>query len=340
MNTSTENLCSTFKKNKSMKKIVLLLVPFTISFAVIAQDSETKTKPAQKNSSQKSETKSESKALLDGKSFKITLTQKDESMSSTPAGTEKNQNAAIAERYEEDKTKTTVQTKEPVENPELRQSPQDYADWSNAKGKLQFNNGMLKLSLNNKEIATDNCAYNVTSGTADFATFSASCKLSPTAALGNSSTRDNASSQTGVESNAINRNENNMGGTDKDRTTVKSESISPENPDDAYANDATARQESPRPDDRTALNKQPAPSNTEQPEMNGVQETSKQKELNQDQEMKPAKTSPARININGFVNGGAVTGTIVLYDNGKTNIYSFSGSSTGKKDAESLGLNK
>jgi len=49
------------------------------------------------------------------------------------------------------------------------------------EGKLTFDDGMLKLSLNNKDVAMDNCKYTVTSGTVDLATFSAGCKLNATA---------------------------------------------------------------------------------------------------------------------------------------------------------------
>jgi len=98
-----------------MKKIILIFISGVISLAVIAQDNQTKTTRTQKTVKQKSEAKTKT-AILDGKTFKIALTRKDEANAATSAKDE------------------TAITKEPVEKPEMNRSASNaYADWSNAK---------------------------------------------------------------------------------------------------------------------------------------------------------------------------------------------------------------
>jgi hypothetical protein len=282
-----------------MKKLVLIFLSGTISFAVPAQNTDTKNTQSKKEASQKA-VKSEPVAVLDGKTYKITLTQKDESMTSSENNAAKTSDAI----KDSPDPKNIGQTKEPVENPRLNQTQipneQGYADWSNAKGKLRFDNGMIKLSLSDRELAMENCRYNVTSGTTDLATFSAGCKMNSTEAM-----TDNP-------------------------VPADSRANTPQITDEEKS---VAEQEMPHPDDRVAINKQPGTRSSEQtinsPEMD---------QAKQDKEIKSSENKPATLNITGFVNGSAINGSIVVYDNGKMHSYSFSGSSTGKRDTEPLGI--
>jgi len=320
-----------------MKKIVLILIPFTMSLAAIAQ-TNTKDTQTKKVAKQRTETKVEKVALLDGKSFKILLTQKDEAMSATPQNsTDADRKTDVNKNMGNNTTnpQNTNQTKEPVENPDLRQNQNGYADWSNAKGKIQFDNGMLKLSLNNKEVATDNCAYSVTSGTADLATFSASCKLNATTASSSTPIRDANSPQSGIGTGNQNSSmDNKISPSNPDNTAVENSGNMENNTGDV------ATQETVHPDDRTTVTKQPDRTKADQSATNTASHTSKQNEMgSQNNEMK-SQIGIARVNINGFVNGSSISGSIVVYDNGKTSTFSFTGSTTGKRDAEPLGLNK
>src|SRR4051812_31258872 len=169
-----------------MKKIVLLLIPFALSMTAIAQRTETKGTQTKKTSREKTDAKSQSTAILDGMSFKITLTQKDESMSSGSSRDQSMSSGTSGNKADQDvngidrsgnasNSRDMSSTKGPLENPQTGQNQsgqnQMYSDWNNAKGKLQFDNGTVKLSLNNKDIALASCPYSVTSGTADLATF-------------------------------------------------------------------------------------------------------------------------------------------------------------------------
>jgi hypothetical protein len=210
-------------------------------------------------------------------------------------------------------TKNTAQTKEPMENPDLRQQPQqtpgrNYSDWSNAKGKIKFTDGMIRMSLNSSELSISDCRYNVTSGTADLATFSAGCRMNAGAAM----TGTPAPANTNASATSAVRDENK----------------------------SVAEQEQPRPEDRVAMGKQPESRNTDMSnetseEMKTAQEDNMQP--TQDNTAKPA-TKGATLNVTGFVNGNAINGTIVVYENGNVHSYSFSGSTASKRDAETLGL--
>jgi hypothetical protein len=70
-------------------------------------------------------------------------------------------------------------------------------------------------------------------------------------------------------------------------------------------------------------------------EMKSAQED--QMQTAQDKGTKPAMKG-STMNVTGFVNGNAISGTIVVYDNGTMHSYSFSGSTASKRDAETLGL--
>jgi hypothetical protein len=286
-----------------MKKIVLMLIPIGLSVAVIAQSTETKTQE-KKSEKQKTETKADAKAVLDGKAFKITLASKDEPVSYTQTEAEKNK----ANKNDPSNPKNIAQTKEPVENPELKQPMGElaYYDWSNAKGKIKFADGLIKISLNNKDIAMENCRYNVTSGTGDLATFSAGCKLNATSAMADKTTPSEN------EENVLKITEEEKAAAVQDKTVVTSETS--------------------RSDEDPVIDRQPPTRSTEPSVRNKDVETAKQ-----DKEMKPA-THAETMNITGFVNGNAINGTIIVYESGKVHSYSFSGSTAGKRDAETLGV--
>jgi hypothetical protein len=308
-----------------MKKIVLILITGTLSFAVLAQN-ETKHTHTKQTTKQRTESKSKAKSeqvsVLDGKAFKITLTQKDENMSATSSATERDESVAVQDRTDvnnQNKTNknanpaNTSQTKEPVENPDLNltQSSAIAHDWNNTKAKLVFDNGMLKLAMNGKDIAMDNCKYTVTSGTADLATFSAGCKMNETA----------------------------MGG-----APVKSSSDNSIRSNETQDANPSSKDGSAHPDDRmgTTGNQQPSMSNADKADAGRTAQAQNDSAIRQGQDQSKnittASANSASLNITGFVNGNSINGSIVLYENGKMTSYSFSGTSTGKRDTETLGL--
>jgi hypothetical protein len=331
-----------------MKKILLMLIPFTMTFAVIAQNPETKGTQTKKSSKQKKEAKSHTQAtsVLDGKAFKITLTQKGDEMGMAPTVAPKNKETKD-ETSNASKAASTAQTREPVESPDLKQNQNQsssFPDWNNAKGKLRFDDGMLKLALNSKDVATDNCKYNVTSGTSDLATFSAGCKLNsatalsdvgaakPPADIGTSPASEKAKSISKAGRAENTTIENNAGDLNTAKVPIESKEM---------RESSDVASQSPKPDDRNATNKQPAARNMENANANpDVQPSNQNPSAMKDKEMTSQTQATAQLNITGFVNGNTISGTIVLYENGKMTNYSFNGTSTSKREPETLGMNR
>jgi len=154
-----------------MKKIVSALTAIMISCALLAQ-----TPVNEKQTGGNKDQAPESKAVtLDGKTFKITFNIKSPTSSETgTVNTDKSTTDQTGMKVTSPEGKTDA---EPVADkaPVNQQSQASLASLDRTSAKLMFSGETIKIILNNETPAVEGCAYRVTSGTADFATYSANC---------------------------------------------------------------------------------------------------------------------------------------------------------------------
>jgi len=290
-----------------MKKIALALISLSISYATVAQN-EMKEKPKDtKNQSDDSK----ATASLEGKAFKITLTQK--SAGTKVTGTNDKIKTDPAAPSMDNATKTETATGEvateqlsndaEISATEERQSA--FAELANAKARLKFEGENIKISFTKENLNVETCTYRITSGTAKFATFSANCG-------------------TRMSSTPVHDNGTVLPQTGTDQTGISTEITG--TPDTGVPATAT---------DPATTTTTTAPAGT-------IDADAQTKEMPVTTQSAPMTTSYVTATITGLVNGNEISGTVIFNDSGKRVSYSYAGVIDTKKEKKSddLGLNK
>jgi hypothetical protein len=284
-----------------MKKFISFSLMVFLSSAIFAQEVDTRDVPLQKKSNSK-KIKAEAKPVsLEGRSFKVTFTEK------------------------QLETKSTADTKS--SNAEIKDNhdalPADKPDYSmfdaNSKVILTFSNGNLLSPI----FSDAGCPYHVNTSGGDLVAFSASCKLNS----GNEHLRNgNASGHdTKMEIDAYNSGKTAGDISEQHSIEAVPSQTMPADETKQHLPPGTAR------DDNAGMNNNTAPA-TEQlpPSSTRTEEIQRQTESpvsNQQHEMMAT--------ISGLVSGNTIQGTLSWTGtDGKKIAYSYSGNVASKKDTD------
>jgi|GEM_PF-4551238 len=332
-----------------MKKIVWALFLLATAQVAIGQQPEiqqTEQNQKDKTVSKKSETRVSKKddaapATMDGKAFKITFIAKNKASAPEEVNVEKNAQPGSVTPDKSDKKEMNLMGETKTENkmPDQAttnatatgQDQMTIASLDNTKGRLSFENGMIRIDMAKDGRHLEECNYQVTTGSKDFGTFSGNCSKGygiPSDPVGHSAPVDKTAAPVAAQT------QQQPVSTQTDISTDQPGGITGEKDPTLKGNETT---------DPEMKNKDAAAWPEKATENNQINQGN-----NQVQPAAPATTAqttmpsemPTTAIITGFVDGKSIKGTIIIKENGQRVMYSYTGTLDTKKakPATELGM--